>query len=124
MNGHKGDIKDKKDIELMIRTFYASLLTNESISPVFENTDFERDMPHMISFWSFILLDEAGYTTNVFDKHIHLAIKKEYFGIWLDHFERTINSLFKGEKADLAKQRAQTIAYTFEKKLEQMGRLD
>lgn len=124
MKDHKRDIKDKKDIELMIRSFYASLLTNESISPVFENTDFEKHMPHMISFWSFILLDEAGYTTNVFDKHVHLPIQKEHFAIWLEHFEKVVNSLFEGEKADLAKQRAQTIAYTFEKKLEQMGRLN
>lgn len=124
MNKGKHDIKDKTDIELMVRTFYASLLTNESISPVFVNTDFEKHMPHMIAFWSFVLLDEAGYTANVFDKHLHLHIKKEHFGIWLEHFEKTINSLFEGEKAEMAKQRAQTIAYTFEKKLEQMGKLN
>ena len=71
-----------------------------------------------------VLLDEAGYTTNVFDKHLHLHIKKEYFAIWLEHFEKTVNDLFAGEKAEMAKQRAQTIAYTFENKLEQMGKLN
>ena len=121
---NKRDITDKVDIELLVRTFYDSLLTNETIKPVFANTNFEKHMPHMVAFWSFVLLDEAGYTTNVFDKHKHLSIKKEHFPIWLSHFEKTINNLFKGEKAEMAKQRAQTIAYTFEKKLEEMGKLN
>lgn len=118
----KHDIRDKNDIELMMRTFYASLLTNESISPVFVNTDFEAHMPHMIAFWSFVLLDEEGYKTNVFDKHVHLPIKEEHFEIWYSHFEKTVNELFEGEKAELAKQRAQTIAFTFKMKMKQMGK--
>lgn len=77
----------------------------------------------MIAFWSFVLLDEAGYTTNVFDKHVNLGIKKEHFGIWLSHFNHTINELFAGPKAELAKQRAEVIAYTFEKKLAAIGKL-
>ena len=120
----KHDIRNKEDIELMIRTFYNSLLTNESIKLVFANTDFEKHMPHMIAFWAFVLLDEEGYKTNVFDKHVHLAIKEEHFEIWLHHFEKTINNLFVGEKAELAKQRAQTIAFTFKEKLRQMGKLE
>lgn len=119
----KHDIKDKTDIELMVTTFYSSLLNNESISPVFANTDFEAHMPHMIAFWSFVLLDDASYRTNVFEKHVHLPIKEEHFAIWLEHFEKTINNLFEGEKAELAKQRAKGIAYTFKSKMKQMGKL-
>ena len=119
----KHDIRNKEDIELMMRTFYGSLLTNEKISPVFSNTDFEAHMPHMIAFWSFVLLNEEGYKTNVFDKHVHLPIKEEHFEIWLSHFEKTINDLFSGEKAELAKLRGQGIAYTFKTKLKQMGKI-
>jgi hemoglobin len=118
------DIDTKQCIEQMIRSFYASLLTNEDIKPVFANTDFEKHMPHMVAFWSFVLLDEAGYTTNVFDKHVNLPIKKEHFGIWLKHFEENIKNQFLGPKADLAIQRAQLIAYTFENKLKAMGKID
>lgn len=119
----KPDIDNKERIELMIRTFYGALLTNAEIKPVFANTDFEKHMPHMVAFWSFVLLDEAGYTTNVFDKHVNLGIKREHFAIWLEHFENTIHNLFEGPKADLAIQRAQVIAYTFEKKLDVLGKL-
>jgi hemoglobin len=120
----KPDLDTKERIEQMIRSFYASLLTNEEIKPVFANTDFEKHMPHMIAFWSLILLDEAGYTTNVFDKHANLPIKREHFAIWLQHFEKNIKTQFEGPKADLAIQRAQLIAYTFENKLKALGKID
>ncbi len=120
----KHDIKNKADIELLIRSFYASLLTNEEIQPMFANIDFEAHMPHMVAFWSFVLLDEEGYKTNVFDKHVHLPIKEHHFEIWLKHFENTIDSLFEGEKAEMAKLRAQTIAYTFKMKLKNMGKFE
>lgn len=119
----KHDIRDKKDIELMIRTFYSSLFTDENIKEVFANTDFEAHVPHMIAFWSFVLLDEEGYKTNVFDKHLHLPIKEEHFDTWIRHFIDTIDLLFKGEKAELAKLRAQTLAFTFRSKLKQMGKI-
>lgn len=119
----KHDICNKEDIELMTRTFYESLLKNESIKPVFDNLNFEAHIPHIVNFWAFVLLDEEGYNTNVFDKHVNLPIKEEHFEIWLTHFEKTINDLFEGEKAEVAKLRAQTIAYTFKAKLKQMGKL-
>ena len=119
----KPDIDTKERIEQMMRTFYASLLTNEDIKPVFANTDFEKHMPQMVAFWSFILLDEVGYNANVFDKHANLSIKKEHFAIWLKHFEDNIKNQFSGPKADLALQRAQLIAYTFESKLKAMGKI-
>lgn len=120
---NKPDLDNKENIEQMIRSFYTSLLTNESIKPVFANTDFEKHMPHMVAFWSFVLLDEAGYTTNVFDKHLNLGIKQEHFGIWLEHFEKNLQKQFNGPKTELALQRAKVIAYTFEKKLEALGKL-
>lgn len=116
------DIRNRNDIERMMKTFYDSLLTNEEIKPVFAHTNFEVHMPHIVSFWSFVLLDEEGYKTNVFDKHVHLPIKENHFDIWLAHFENTVNDLFEGEKAELAKLRAQTIAYTFKEKLRGMGK--
>jgi hemoglobin len=119
---HKHDIQNKEDIELLVRTFYDSLLTEETMKPVFANTNLEAHMPHMIAFWSLVLLDEEGYKTNVFDKHVSLPIKEEHFAMWLQHFEKTVDSLFAGEKAEQAKQRAHLVAYTFKTKLGQMGK--
>ncbi len=120
----KRDISNSADVELLVKTFYNALLQNEEVKPIFAHVDFEKHMPHMISFWEFVLLDKEGYTTNVFDKHVNLPIKEHDFEIWLTVFESTVNSLFEGEKANMAIFRAQTIAYSFKIKMAQMGKFD
>ena len=119
----KHDITNSTDVELLVKTFYGNLLQNQEIKPVFAHVDFEKHVPHMIAFWEFVLLDKDGYTTNVFDKHVNLPIKEDHFAIWLEIFEKTVHSLFEGEKAQMAIQRAQTIGYSFKAKLKQMGKL-
>ena len=114
------DITSKKDIELLVNTFYNSLLKIEEMKPPFEGLDFEKHTPHIVHFWSFVLLDEEGYKTNVFDKHMNLPIKPHMFDIWLKFWIDSVNSLFVGEKAELAKQRATVLAFTFKSKWEHL----
>ena len=117
------DISNSADVELLVKTFYHNLLQNEEVKPVFDGIDVDKHMPHMIKFWEFVLLDKEGYTTNVFDKHVNLPLKEAHFAIWLDVFEKTVHSLFEGEKAQMAIHRAQTIGYSFQTKLKQMGKI-
>jgi len=114
------DISTKKDIELLIRNFYNNLLLIEEMKAPFEGLDFEKHIPHIVHFWSFVLLDEEGYKTNVFDKHINLPIKPHMFDVWLNVWIETLNSMYQGEKAELAKQRATVLAYTFKSKWEHL----
>jgi len=114
------DITSKADIESLINTFYSNLLQLEDIKPVFANIDFPKHVPHIVHFWSFVLLDEEGYKTNVFEKHLDLPIKPYMFDKWLEIWITSIDSLFQGEKADLAKQRATVLAFTFKSKWEKM----
>ena len=114
------DIADKKDIETLIHTFYSNLLKINEMKPPFEGLDFEKHVPHIVHFWSFVLFDEEGYKTNVFEKHVHLPIKLHMFDTWLKVWIETIDTLFKGEKAELAKQRATVLAFTFKSKWEKM----
>lgn len=110
------DIQTKSDIEQLINFFYTRLLEIDEMKPVFAGIDLPKHIPHIVHFWSFVLLDEEGYKTNVFEKHLHLPIKTEYFDIWLRVFTHAVDELFAGEKADLAKQRATSLAYTFKAK--------
>jgi len=114
------DISNKADIELLIKTFYSNLLSINEIKPVFDGLDFENHIPKIVAFWAFVLLDEEGYKTNVFDKHMHLPIKPPMFDTWLKTFTDTVDSLFAGEKAELAKQRATVLSYTFKSKWEKI----
>lgn len=110
------DITTKQDIEMLVNSFYGKVLKDECLEPFFKHLDFVAHMPKMIHFWSFVLLDEPGYTTNVTDKHMHMPLTKTHFERWVFLFHSTIDALFLGEKAEMAKQRATLIAWTIQNK--------
>lgn len=110
------DINDKADIEKLMRLFYDQLLQVPGMAPVFEGINMEAHLPHIVQFWAFVLLDEEGYKTNVFEKHLSLPIKSSQFEQWRQVFTDSVNQLFNGERAEMAKTRAATLAYTFENK--------
>lgn len=114
------DIETKADIDGLVRTFYSHLLQIDEMKPPFEALDFEQHIPRIVHFWSFVLLDEEGYRTNVFDKHMHLPIQPPMFDTWLKTWVESVDSLFAGEKAELAKQRATVLAFTFKSKWEKL----
>ena len=116
------DIASRSDIELLMRTFYGHLLQIPEMRKVFEHTDIEKHIPNIVHFWSFVLLDEEGYRTNVFEKHLHLPIEPPQFDIWLKIFCDSVDELFAGEIAELAKTRAISLAYTFKAKWTQLRR--
>lgn len=113
----KKDIKNKEDIKQWIDIFYKKLLDDPTTKAIFEPLDLELHLPKIVSFWSFVLLDEEGYTTNVFQQHVHLNLQEEHFRTWIKHFTDTTHELFEGEKTNLAIQRARLLATTFYQKL-------
>lgn len=112
----KRDIQTKKDIEELIHEFYGELLKIDRMKEIFKNINFENHVPNIVHFWSFVLLDEEGYKTNVYDKHLHLSILKPDFDTWLEVFKTSVDKLFIGDKAEMAKQRATVLSYTFKSK--------
>lgn len=113
----KQDIKSKKDIEEMINSFYDKVVKDEIIGAFFGHVNFEKHLPKMYHFWSFVLLGEAGYTTDVTKVHMNMRIKKEHFDQWISLFNATVDEMFAGEKAEMAKQRAFLMRWTMESKM-------
>jgi hemoglobin len=113
------DIETKDDIAKIVNEFYDKVLKDESLAPLFSGLDFEKHMPKMIHFWSFALLNEPGYTTNVVEKHLHMPLKDAHFQKWMGLFTETIDSNFSGEVANQAKQRAMLIGLTIKSKIPQ-----
>jgi hemoglobin len=110
-------ILNNEDVRHLVEVFYSKVLKDESLMPFFKHLDFEAHLPKMIHFWSFVLLDEPGYTTNVVEKHLNMPLEPVHFQRWLSLFNETIDELFEGEKVELAKQRAAVIAWTIESKV-------
>jgi hemoglobin len=117
----KKDIQTKEDIARLVDVFYDLVLKDEKLAHFFAHLDFETHKPKMVHFWSFVLLDEPGYTTNVFDKHLNLNANSADFNEWVKLFHSTVNELFEGKNAEAAKFRATTLGYTFGSKLDALN---
>lgn len=114
----KEDIKTSEDIEILVNDFYSEVMKSESLRSFFSTLDWDKHLPKMNKFWRFILLDEAGYTENVTNKHLHMQLTKELFDEWLLLFHRTIDQHFEGPKAELAKTRASLIGFGIQSKMD------
>jgi hemoglobin len=119
----KKDILTRADIEQLVSAFYRKVLSDNLLAPAFAELDIDSHLPVMYDFWASLLLKEQGYTGNPFDKHLRLSLSKEMFEHWLFLFDQTVDAFFEGEKASLAKERAHSIAFIFQSKLESMGKL-
>jgi hemoglobin len=109
-------IETRDDVEFLVDSFYEKVVKDDVIGPFFINLDFDKHLPKMVHFWAFVLLDEAGYSTDVTAKHAHMRLKPEHFDRWLALFNETVDEHFIGEKAELAKQRAYVVGWTIRSK--------
>lgn len=116
------DIEIKEDITKLIDRFYEKLLADPHVRHIFQHLDLEDHLPRVVHFWSFVLLDEEGYRTNVFEKHMQLPLEQEHFDIWLQHFTDAVDELYAGPIADTAKQRATVLVFTFKNKWKALGK--
>ncbi len=107
------DLETEEDLSIWLDAFYEKLLADPITAPKFADLNLKQHMPKLVQFWAFVLLDKEGYKTNVFEKHIHLHLEKIHFDLWLKYFRETTDALYKGEKAEMAKQRATMLAGTF-----------
>ena len=94
----KQDIQTAEDISLMVEQFYKSVLSSAELAPFFASLNWDSHLPKMKSFWRFVLLDEAGYTTNVTEKHLNMRLSPSLFKTWITLFDQTVDANFEGEK--------------------------
>ena len=121
----KKDIQNRKDIHFFIKKFYEKLLVDDLLKHYFEKI-VEQD--HLAShlelvtdFWNGILFEDTSYQRNAMEPHLLLnkisPFKKEDFRTWLQHFNCCVNENFIGQKAEMAKTRALSIATVMEIKM-------
>ena len=113
----KHDIENREDVKLLINTFYDKVKQNDTIGYIFNDiakVNWDKHLPVMYDFWESILFFTASYTGNPMTVHGHIhrmaKFTTEHFNEWLKIFALTVDELFEGEKAELAKQRAISIA--------------
>jgi hemoglobin len=113
----KNDITSYEDCLMLIRKFYDKLVIDDSIAHFFVDLDLDEHIPRVADFWAFLLIDKPGYNNNMMSAHARLDLKEKDFERWLALFQLTIDELFEGDKAEMAKQRANLIAWTMRSKM-------
>lgn len=114
------DIQNLEDIKQLVNSFYSKAKSDDLLGPVFNSVigDWDKHLATMYTFWQTILLNEHTYNGAPFFKHIPLPIHTDHFNRWVDLFTQNINEQFEGEKAEMAKARAQQLGAIFSSKME------
>lgn len=113
----RGDIGTRDDVERFVRAFYADVLTDDLLGPVFHDlvADWPAHLDKLTDFWSWQLLGEPGYRGNPLRAHesVHPAypITGARLDRWLELFRSTVLGMFDGPIAELAVRRAEKQAH-------------
>ena len=120
----KKDIESRDDIELLVKSFYEKVKIDPVIGSIFTDiarVNWEKHLPVMFDFWENTIFYTGSYLGNPMKSHQNLnklfPLTKEHFSRWNQLFASTIDELFEGDKAVLAKQRAISISTVMQLKL-------
>jgi hemoglobin len=128
MPGDLRDIEDRADCERLVRAFYGRALTDPLIGWIFVDVaklDLEEHVPAITSFWETMLLGTRTYAGGAFAPHAALnakvPLRPGHFERWLVLWGSTVDELFAGERAELAKAHAHRVARAFLQRLEALS---
>lgn len=109
------DITTNDDIKLLVDTFYAEAQKDELVGPVFEHFIKDWDEHHikLYQFWRTVILKQAAYRAKPVQMHFMMGLTQEHFDRWLIIWKATVDELFVGENADVAKYRGGKMATAF-----------
>lgn len=120
----KKDIENKKDIALLVDEFYDKVRADKTIGYIFNDVvkvNWQKHLPVMYSFWENTLFYTGTYEGNPMELHKHLhrlmPLTLEHFKQWNYLFIKTVDELFEGPQANLAKQRAVSISAVMQIKI-------
>ncbi len=118
------DVATVADVERLVTFFYARAMQDEHIGLFFTEAvplNLEEHLPKIVKFWTSILLDTNDYKDNPMLKHVALSqkmnINKSHMSRWLSLWKGSIDKLYNGPKADLAKSRAEQIGILMLRKI-------
>ncbi len=119
------DIETRADCERLVRAFYGRALVDPIIGWIFVDVaklDVEAHVPRIASFWETILLGARSYGGGAFAPHAALnarvRLRAGHFERWLLLWRATVDELFVGERAELAKAHALRVAQAFNGRLQ------
>jgi len=112
------DITNRDDVMKLITTFYAKVRKDELLGPIFNSIvkDWDSHNERIANFWETNLFFIQKYKGNPLEVHrevdarVNNTVSELHFGRWLLLWIETIDQLFAGKYADLAKNRARKMS--------------
>lgn len=117
----KKEIENRADVFNLVDTFYKKVRVDEFLGPIFEAhiDDWPRHIDRLTDFWETNLFFVRKFKGNPMLKHqivdaaAGYTINEHHFGTWLNLWFHTIDDLFVGERAHVAKNRARSMGTFF-----------
>jgi hemoglobin len=127
MTEERSDIHNRADCERLVRVFYGRALSDPVLGFIFVDVarlDLEAHVPRIASFWETILLGGRSYAGGAFRPHAELNTKVRlragHFERWLWLWRTSVDELYAGPRAELAKAHAERVARAFHARLQMM----
>ena len=119
------DIETRDDVERLVRAFYGKALTDPFIGFIFTDVaklDLDAHVPQIAAFWETVLLGAQTYGGSAFRPHAVLhgkvTLREGHFERWLQLWFGTVDELFAGETANVAKVHALRVGQAFHQRLQ------
>jgi hemoglobin len=111
------DISSREDVFLLVSTFYGKVRKDELLGPIFHTLveDWEVHIELLTDFWQTNLFFEKKYFGDPLKKHVEVdtmlggKINERHFGVWMNLWYETLDELYEGEVAQIAKNRARNM---------------
>lgn len=115
----KNDIENRGDVYTLVSAFYTKVRANEEIGHFFNETikDWPKHLEQLTDFWETNLFMVSTFRGNPVrahkevDRNFNHSIEQKHFGVWLTLWFTTIDELFEGERANIARNRARNMAH-------------
>ena len=114
------DIATRDDCERLVRAFYPRAMADPVIGYLFTDVaklDLEAHVPVVTDFWETVLLGGTAYRGGTFRPHAALhqraGLRAGHFAKWVQLWTATVDELFAGPTAELAKAHGLRTAQAF-----------
>jgi hemoglobin len=124
VTGPDHDVRDRHDVERIVRDFYRQAAMDDLLGPVFAaaRVDWGEHIATLVAFWSWQLLGERGYEGNPLrahaPAHARTPFTPAHFDRWLELFVASVDEGGAGPVADAMKAKGHLIATAMRRQLD------
>ncbi len=115
----KEDIQNRGDVFALVSAFYDKVRENKEIGHFFNETikNWPEHLEKLTDFWETNLFMVSKFNGNPMrahkevDQNFSHSIEQKHFGEWLNMWFSTVDEMFEGDRANIAKNRARNMAH-------------